>query len=159
MNDSAPAVLLQRLLVGYLANSKSELDNASFERVQSQLDDYLHSASNMVSIEVLVDKSIMRQAIHSLAAGNTIEETLMFTFMLYIYRLTKNSSGHPLETGIIRQKIIGLLPLFEKAAEQGLVRSDILESNKALLMCIADKTDDMPEAISMLATGYDKYAA
>jgi hypothetical protein len=157
--SSTSSALLQRLFVGYLANCKAELDDTQFSHVQTLLQDYLHCASNMVSIEVLMDRSIMRQAIHSLAANNTVEETVMFTFMLYIYRLTKGSSGHPLETGIIRQKIIGLLPWFEKAGEKNFIREETLASNIALLTSIADKTDEMPEALAMLASGYEKYAA
>jgi hypothetical protein len=150
--------LLQRLLVGYLANAKAELDAAQYDAVAARLPAYLAAANDMVSIEVLVDRAIMRQAIHALAAGNSLEETLMFTFMLYIYKLVKGSSGHPLETGIIRQKIIGLLPWFENAADSGLIREAIGAPNAALLMSIADKTEDMAEALQTLAAGYDKFA-
>ena len=82
-------------------------------------------ANEMVTIEVLADKSIMRHAIHSMAAENSVEETLMYTFMLHIFQLTHNSSRHPLEMGIIRQKIIGLLPIFAKARDKNLIRADV----------------------------------
>lgn len=159
MSDTSPASYLQRLLVGYLVAAKTELDDTQYETVKALLPGYIAVANEMVTIEVLTDKSIMRHAIHSMAANNSVEETLMYTFMLHIYQLTHNSTKHPLEMGIIRQKIIGLLPVFAKARDKGMIREDVFSSNEALMMSIADKTDDMPEALAMLATGYQRYAA
>ncbi len=158
MSESTSKSLLQRLLVGYLVTAKSTLDDASYEKVQAILPGYLQLANDMVTIEILADKAIVQQAIQALAAGNTVEETLMYTYMLYIYLLTHKSTGHPLEMGIIRQKIIGLLPRFENAAALGLLREDIYSSNAALLMSIADKTEQMAEALDTLAAGYAKYS-
>lgn len=158
MSDTSPASYLQRLLVGYLVAAKTELDDTQYETVKALLPGYIAVANEMVTIEVLTDKSIMRHAIHSMAANNSVEETLMYTFMLHIYQLTHNSTKHPLEMGIIRQKIIGLLPVFAKARDKGMIREDVFSSNEALMMSIADKTDDMPEALAMLATGYQRYA-
>lgn len=158
MSDTSTASYLQRLLVGYLVAAKTELDDTQYETVKAVLPGYIAVANEMVTIEVLADKSIMRHAIHSMAANNSVEETLMYTFMLHIYQLTHNSTKHPLEMGIIRQKIIGLLPIFAKARDKGMIREDVFSSNEALMMSIADKTDDMPEALDMLATGYQRYA-
>lgn len=158
MSDTPAASLLQRLLVGYLVAAKTELDDAQYEKVKALLPGYIAVANEMVTIEVLADRSIMRHAIHSMAADNSVEETLMYTFMLHIYQLTHRSTKHPLEMGIIRQKIIGLLPIFAKARDKGLIREDVFSSNEALMMSIADKTDDMPQALDMLATGYNRYA-
>jgi hypothetical protein len=156
--QSAPSHL-QRLLVGYLVTAKTELDTDAYERIQAALlPRYVITANDMVTIDVLLDKSLVKQAIHALAAGNSVEETLMYTFMLHIYLLTHNSTRHPLEMGIIRQKIIGLLPVFADASNKGLIRAEIFASNEALIMSIADKTDNMAEALAMLATGYAKYA-
>ena len=151
--------LLQRLLVGYLVTAKTGLDDAQYEKVKALLPGYVAVANEMVTIDVLADASIMRHAIHSMAADNSVEETLMYTFMLHIYQLTHNSTKHPLEMGIIRQKIIGLLPIFAKARDKGFIRNDVFASNEALMMSIADKTDDMPQALAMLAHAYAKYAA
>jgi len=150
--------MLQRLLVGYLVSAKTDLDEAQYETVKSLLPGYVVVANEMVTIEVLADKGIMRHAIHAMAAGNSVEETLMYTFMLHIFLLTHNSTKHPLEMGIIRQKIIGLLPIFAKARDKGFIRDDVFASNEALMMSIADKTEDMPQALEMLATGYARYA-
>lgn len=46
----------------------------------------------VIKVEVLADRSIMQQAVHSLAAGNNIEETLMYTLMLRIYVLLRNGA-------------------------------------------------------------------
>ncbi|HQQ62664.1 MAG TPA: hypothetical protein PLF22_03735 [Pseudomonadales bacterium] len=149
---------LQRLLVGYLVTAKTELDDATYQNVYALLPGYLAVANEMVSIEVLADRSMLRHAIHSLAAGNSVEETLMYTFMLNIYQLTNKSTRHPLEMGIIRQRIIALLPIFAKARDKGHIRHEVYASNEALMMSIADKTDDMEEALAMLANGYARYA-
>src|SRR6478735_4126702 len=158
MSDTSSPSHLQRLLVGYLVAAKTELDDAQYEKVKALLPGYIAVANEMVAIEVLTDKSILRHAIHSMAADNSVEETLMYTFMLHIYQLTHNSTKHPLEMGIIRQKIIGLLPIFAKARDKGLIREDVFASNEALVMSIADKTDDMPQALDIRATGYHRYA-
>jgi hypothetical protein len=158
MSSTSSPSHLQRLLVGYLVAAKTELDDAQYEKVKALLPGYIAVANEMVTIEVLADKGILRHAIHSMAAGNSVEETLMYTFMLHIYQLTHASTKHPLEMGIIRQKIIGLLPIFAKARDKGLIREDVFSSNEALMMSIADKTDEMPQALDMLATGYNRYA-
>ncbi len=158
MSDSANPSLLQRLLVGYLVTAKTELDAADYETVKEHLPGYLAVANEMVTIEVLADRSLLRHAIHAMAAGNSVEETLMYTFMLHIYLLLRNGTRHPLEMGIIRQNIIGLLPVFDRARGKGLLRETVYESNASLLMSIADKTDDMEEAIGILAAGYQRYA-
>ena len=158
MSDANSASLLQRLLVGYLVTAKTELDDAGYEKVKDLLPGYIAVANEMVTIEVLADRSLLRHAIHAMAADHSVEETLMYTFMLHIYSLTHNSSKHPLEMGIIRQKIIALMPVFAKARDKGLIREAVFSSNEALMMSIANKTDDMAEALDTLAAGYQKYA-
>lgn len=158
MSDTSSPSHLQRLLVGYLVAAKTELDDAHYEAVKALLPGYLAVAHEMVSIEVLAEKAILRHAIHYLATSNSVEETLMYTFMLDIYRLIRNGTRHPLEMGIVRQRIIGLLPVFAKARDKGLIRDEVYASNEALMMSIADKTQDMPQALELLATGYSKYA-
>ena len=51
-----------------------------------------------------------------------------------------------------------MLPIFAKAKNKGFIRKEVFESNEALMMSIADKTEDMPQALDMLATGYSRYA-
>ncbi len=158
MTNSASPAHLQQLLIGYLVAAKTSLDETQYEAVKAQLPGYIALANEMVKMEVLADRSIMQQAIHALASGNSVEETLMYTFMLHIYLLLRNGTRHPLEMGIIRQNIIGLLPVFDRARGKGLLRETVYESNASLLMSIADKTDDMEEAIGILAAGYQRYA-
>lgn len=158
MSDNASASLLQRLLVGYMVTAKTELEDAGYEKVKALLPGYIAVANEMVTIEVLADRSLLRHAVHAMAAGHSVEETLMYTFMLHIYQLTHKSTGHPLEMGIIRQKIVGLLPVFAKARDKGMIRDDVYATNEALMMSIADKTEDMAEALDTLAAGYARYA-
>ncbi len=159
MTDTSPTSLLQRLLVGYLVSAKTTLDDTTYQKVYSLLPGYLAVANEMVNIGELANPALMRHAIACLADGNSVEETLMFTFMLDIYRLTSSGSGHPLETGIIRQRIIGLLPVFAKARDNGFIRQDLYSTNEALMLSIADKSEDMADALSILAAGYTRYAS
>jgi hypothetical protein len=156
--NNTAATHLQQLLIGYLVAAKTSLDDTQYETVKNVLPSYLALANEMVTVDVLADRGIMQQAVHSLAAGNTVEETLMYTFMLHIYLLLRNGTRHPLEMGIIRQKIIGLLPVFNRAREKGFIRDDVFSSNESLLMSIADKTEDMEEAVTILAAGYQRFA-
>lgn len=154
---SADVSLLQRMLVGYLANAKALLDDESYQRVYPLLPGYLAVANEMATIEVLADRPIMCHAIDSLAAGNSVEETLMYTFMFDILRLVQSGTRHPLEMGIIRQRIIGLLPVFAKACDKGQIRPEVFESNAAMMMSIADKTDEMHATLATLEAGYARY--
>ena len=62
MSDTSTASYLQRLLVGYLVAAKTELDDTQYETVKAVLPGYIAVANEMVTIEVLADKSIMRHA-------------------------------------------------------------------------------------------------
>lgn len=150
--------LLNKLAQAYAHQAATELETSAAERAIPQIPVFLGQANNMVSLEVLVDPAIVRQAIQSLGAGNNVEETLMFTFMLYIARLLQKSSGHPLEVGIIRQKIIGMVPMFEQAAQKQLIREEMYSSNAAMLMAIADKTEDAESALQTLLAGYERFS-
>lgn len=158
MSEEISQAHLKSLLVGYLAVAKSELNDEQFASVQTSLPQYIGLVHEAMSLEALLDKSLVKQAVHSLAEGNSVEETIMYSFMLYVFTLADKSTGHPLEMGIIRQKIVGILPIFEKAKERGVIRDAVFESNESLLMSIADKTDDMPEALGLLRAGYSKYS-
>lgn len=150
---------LKSLLIAYIAVAKSELDEQAFDRLQGgQLPKYITLAQEAVPFEMLLDKNLVKHAVHSLASDNSVEETIMFSFMLSIYKLTTGGSGHPLEMGIIRQKITGILPVFEKARDKGLIRKELFSSNATLLLSIAEQSEDMQNALSMLAAGYDKYS-
>lgn len=158
MSEGISAAHLKSLLTGYLAVAKSELDDEDFNALQAdRLPKYIGLVHEAVPIEALLDKSLVKHAIHSLAADNSVEETIMFTFMLSIYKLTSEGSGHPLEMGIIRQKINGILPVFERAKESGLIREELFSSNADLLLSVADQSEEMQAALQMLAAGYNKY--
>ena len=159
MSQAIPPQILQQLLVAYLAMGKSEFSDEQLAALQTgPLPRYLGLVSEVAPLEALVDKSLIRHALHSLAAGNSAEETVMYSFMLYVYTLLKSGKVHPLEMGIIRQKINGLLPIFESAKQQQLIRTEVFEYNAALLQAIADQTNEASHAIGILAAGYSKYA-
>lgn len=162
MSETISKEHLRSLLVGYLGIAKSDmeagkLDDAAFERITQALPAYLYAVVEAVALDSLVDKRLIRHAIASLAADNTNEETVMCTFMFYIYKLVSQGSRHPLEMGIVRQKVNGVLPILENAMNSGLIRAEVFESNASLLMSIADQREDMGEAMAILESGYIKY--
>jgi len=53
---------------------------------------------------------------------------------------------------------VAALPVFNRAREKGFIRDDVFSSNESLLMSIADKTEDMEEAVTILAAGYQRFA-
>lgn len=158
MTSTPKSPHLKSLLIAYMAVAKSELDEQAFQRLQGDLLlRYISLAQEALPIEMLVDKNLVRHVVHSLVANNSVEETIMFSFMLSIYKLTTDGSGHPLEVGIVRQNINGLLPVFEKARDRGLIREDLFSTNAALLLSIADQSEEMQNALSLLAAGYERY--
>lgn len=153
------AETLKQLLLSYIAIGKSSYsDNQLAALYNESLPRYLGLAGEAIPVEALIDKSLVKHALDSLIAANSPEETLMFSFMLYIYTLMKSGQVHPLEMGIVRQKINGLMPVFEKAMEQDSIRAEVFESNSSLLSAIAEQTENAQEAIAVLAKGYAKYA-
>lgn len=158
MNTPLTSRHLKSLLVAYLAVAKSELDEQGFSRLQEgQLPRYIALVQEVLPFDMLSDKSIIKHAVCSLAGDDSVEETIMFSFMLSIYKLTTGGSGHPLEMGIIRQKINGILPAFATARDNSLIREDLFVSNEALLLSIADQSKDMQNSLSILASAYKKY--
>lgn len=106
----------------------------------------------------LIDTIIARHAIEQLEANNTPEQAAMHCFVLYIYRLCALSSQHPLEEGIIKQRIINILPMFEHAMNQGAIELSVYDKNADALAIIANQTSDMPVLLQALTEEYQRLA-
>lgn len=155
-----PDDIFKQLLIAYLAIGRSRYSDEQLEHLhKSILPQYLRLASEAIPLATLADRSLINQALDSLIAGNSVEETVMFSFMLYIYTLVKSGKIHPLELGVIRQKVNSLIPVFTKGVTQECIRRDIFEANLALLQAICEQTEDAIDAINVLAQGYAKYAS
>ncbi len=69
MTDTNSTAHLQQVLVGYLVAAKTSLDDAQYESVKALLPAYIALANEMVTLDVLANRSIMQQAVHAMAAG------------------------------------------------------------------------------------------
>ena len=104
----------------------------------------------------LIDKSISRHAVEQLDQSGKPEQAVMHCFVLYIYKLCRDSSKHPLEEGIIKQKIINILPMFESALKQGQIAVNEYDKNADALAHIADQTEEVPALLSAIALEYER---
>jgi hypothetical protein len=150
---------LEKLITGYLANAREYLteDNIA-EFYPGRLDSYLRLSVEAIPVEHLADINLIRHAIHKLDEYSTPEETMLHTFLLYMHKLCIESSKHPLEQGIIKQKVHTTLPHFKRYFDQGLIPRNDFERNVDALMHMAEQTAELTEILSALNQEYTKYA-
>ncbi|NRB38298.1 MAG: hypothetical protein HRU20_07480 [Pseudomonadales bacterium] len=146
---------LQQILVAYIALAKSELSDDEFNKIDiKQLQRFLAILAEALPLEYLIDPVLIRHGLEILVAGRAPEEAVMHVFVLYIYRKISEGSNHPLEVGIIRQQILGILPMFETALNNGAIATQSYDKNADALVHIADSTGDVPEIIEALSYEY-----
>lgn len=144
------------LLVAYLAIGKEILDEEMLVCLEpKKVQHYLGLASEAIAMESLMDKKLVKKALLLLVEGVPVEEVILEVFALHIFRLCELGSTHPLERGIIRQQIIGYLPLFESAVEKKLLPEDNYKKHADSLMAIADKTSQQESAMAGLRASYE----
>jgi hypothetical protein len=154
MSESKNAQL-KKLLMGYLVIAHQELNEEQYEFLQEgRLQKYIGLVFEAVAIEYLVDKVLIQHALRDLLAKRTVEETILHVFTLYIYKITTDGSGHPLERGIIRQQINGLVPRFEQAMDLGLIEPRLYEKYVGPLLHIADNSEGTDQVLALLADDY-----
>jgi len=150
---------LNKLLLSYVSiatemlgeQQANQLNIPEYQRLMVLL-------AECIELEHLMDKVIARHAIEQLEASQKPEQAVMHCFVLYIYRLCELSSKHPLEEGIIKQKIINILPMFEQALNQGAIALSVYDKNADALACIADQSDDLDTLLNALANEYMRLA-
>lgn len=149
---------LTPLLISSIGIAKAELADDEFNKLDiPALQRYTFLLAECVPVEYLIDKNLVRHGIRGLISGWPVEQTVMHVFLLYIYRLSERSSEHPLEKGVIRQQILGVLPIFESATEKGLIALDAYDRNADALAHVADDTPEVPEIFNALAVEYSKH--
>jgi hypothetical protein len=148
---------LNVLLVSYIATAKDFLDEASFAAIDiPRLQKFCALIAECMSVEHLTDTTLARHGIEQLQE-NSVEEAVMHVFLLAIYCLSIEGS-HPLERGLIRQKIIGILPIFEQAVNKGLIKPEIYDRNADALLHIANNSDEIGAIHEALAKEYLRLA-
>ena len=147
----------ERLLVAHLGIAKSEFSEIEMEKIDpSKVQHYLNLVLEVVPIELLADKLLIKHALHCLVEEQTIVEIVLHIFMLAIYKQCSEGSNHPLEKGIVRQKIISLIPRFKAAFEQGLIRNSYFYPKRDALMSIADSQDNENQIMALLSKEYQR---
>lgn len=155
MPATSDKALLQNVAIAMISLAKSELSDEQFQQLSiPSIQHFVALLSEAIPINHLSDTLLLRHGIDQLSQDHSVEEALMHVFTLSIFRLSSEGSNHPLERGIIRQKIIGLLPICEKAMQQGLIRTEIYDKNADALAHIADSTGDVPELLEALSHEY-----
>jgi len=149
---------LDTLLLGYLANAKEYYSEEQCEQLaKGPLQQFLILALEAISLEDMIDRNMIRHSLDQLLSDNSLEEAVLHAFLLHSYKLSAVSS-HPLERGVIKQKVDGIIPIFKRAYDKGLIRKEIFERNVDALLHIADNTGELPAIHEALQKEYLKYA-
>ncbi len=150
---------LNSLLLTYISVAAELLGEEKAKQLDiNQYQRLMVLLAECIEVDHLMDKIMARHAIEQLNHSGKPEQAVMHCFVLYIYRLCELSSKHPLEEGIIKQKVINILPMFEKACNQGAINLEEYDKNADALANIADKTADVPALLQVLALEYQRLA-
>lgn len=159
MTDTHSAALLKKLAIAAISIAKSHYPDDAFQRLDIvQLQKTQRLISECVPTPYSADPVLLHHTVDSLINGQSVEETVMHVFLLYIYRLVSEGSNHPLERGIVRQQIVGILPIFESALNQGLISPRIYDPNADALLHIADNDSEVAALIDALSKEYKRLA-
>ncbi len=141
----------QKIAVAALATAKKDLSDVDFTRIDiSQLKQVIPLLAESIPFEHLLDPSIIKHLNNGLANQQSNVSLLMRLFVLSIFKLYAQGTQHPLEKGIIRQKILSILPLFEKAAQSGKIPLDDYDKNADALAHFADDTGEIDALLKAL---------
>ena len=149
--------LLNQLAIAVIGIAKSHYSDEAFKQLDiPRLQQTIRLISECIPTEYCVDQKLLHHIADSLIHGLSNEETVMHAFTLYIYRLVSEGSQHPLDRGIVKQKINGILPLFETGFNKGLIRADLYDRNADALAAIADNDYDVAELLSAIGAEYQR---
>lgn len=141
---------LKKLLMGYLAIAKDTCSDEVFEQLQAgQLQRYISLVNEVVPIEHLVDRGLIKHALHDLSSGRTEEEAIVHAFALSTYKMISPAKLHPLELGIVKQQVLGVIPLFERGVAEQVVGSALFAQYAKPLLAIVEQDE---QAIAQLLT-------
>lgn len=147
--------LFRQLAISIISLAKAQYSEQQFAQLNiSHLQQAIPLLVECIPLDLLNDPLLLHHIADSLIQHNSVEETVMHGFVLAIYRMVDEGSEHPLERGIVKQKINGILPIFEDACLKGLIRTDIYNKNADALVAIADNAGDKHEIIAALKQEY-----
>ncbi|MCY4044640.1 MAG: hypothetical protein OXE99_06140 [Cellvibrionales bacterium] len=145
MNPQASTHLAKQfnqLAIAIIGKAKTSLPDSEFEQIAiKRIPPLVPLLAESIAIEHLLDPLMLQHTIEGLVKHESQETLLMRLFTLSIFKYYSEGSQHPLEKGIIRQKILSILPYFEKAANQGKIPLAVYDKNADALAHFADDTD------------------
>lgn len=154
--SSQPAIL-NTLLKYYLATAKSELSTEDFSKLDiKELMRFLQLLSSYIPSEHLTDSNLIKHSIEQLN-NQSVEAAVLHIFLLSMYKMSIDSD-HPLEHGVIKQKIIHALPAFEKAMQTKLIHKDMYDRNIDALLHMSENTPELDAIHQALAIEYQRLA-
>lgn len=146
---------LQHVAIAMISMAKAELEEHEFSKLPiPAVQEFVLLIAESIPVNHLTDSTLLRHAVHQLVAGNSVQEVVMHVFTLSIFRMTSEGSNHPLERGIIKQKIIGILPIFENAVNRGFINTELYDRNADALAHIADSSEEVPDILAALSAEY-----
>lgn len=149
----------QALLLAHIAMARSLTDSDdAVKQLLPKLQLYIVLVLEAVPATELTDQIMVRQSVSFLQAGQTVEACVMKSFALYIYKMMDKGSGHPLEKGILRQQIVGVMGAFDKAHAKNLIDTQTYEEFEAMLVAIAEQNNLMQPSLNVLAEMYQEHA-
>ena len=152
--------LLKQLAIAVIGLAKQHYSDDDFAALDiGKLQQTMRLISECVPLPYSSDPKLLHHIADSLIRQYSPEETVMHVFLLYIFRLSSEGSNHPLERGVIRQQVIGLLPIFEAAVSKGLIRTDVYDKNADALAHIAENSGEVPDILEALSLEYHRLAA
>jgi hypothetical protein len=155
MNHTITPQQLQHLAIAMIGIAKAELNEQDFQQLSIPgIQQFVRLYTEAVPVNHLGDATLLRHGLYQLHEGKSAEEAVMHVFTLSIYRLSAEGSNHPLERGIIRQKIIGILPIFENAVNQALITLENYDRNADALAKIAEQSPETPDILAALSAEY-----
>lgn len=147
--------LFNQLAISIISIAKQHYSDEAFQQLSiPQLQQAIPLIVECVALDHLNDPVLLRHIADCLIQHYSVEETVMHSFLLYIYRQATLGSEHPLERGILKQKINGILPIFENACLKGLIRPDLYNKNADALVAIADNAADKYEILQAIGLEY-----
>lgn len=144
---------LNTLLKYYVAAAKPELDTTqAFDIHKLML--FLQLAGSYIPAQHLTDHKIIKYSIEKLV-NHSVEAAVFHIFLLSVYKLSIDSE-HPLERGVIKQKVLHAIPAFEKAMQAQLITKEMYNKNIDALITMAESSSELTALHQALTSEYER---
>ena len=144
------------LAINYIATAKSFFpENMLVTAGLSRLQSLLPLLAESIPFTILTEQEMALHTIKAICEDQSNECILMRNFLFSIFRLHSLSSQHLLERGILKQKILALLPYFEVAMSKGKILVSIYDKNADALAHFCDDTEEVKLLLTEIGSAYN----